>query len=214
MFRDRPCLVVLVAGLGPSVSVEGQAFQCANTTPAPPVVRAEGHAERLGDIVVDCTGGIPTPPGLPIPQVNIAVNLSVNMTSEFTADASFGPYFNEALLLVDEPSSPTQPTVPILNCGNTGAPDTTAAGPGTCAILGGGSLGAAATYNGTPGHPNVFQGRWQPVSLGSNQVLFASIPIDPPGTVCPSQATQPTCHRIIRITNLRGDAEAIGVGLA
>src|SRR5436190_14125647 len=134
------------------------------------------------------------------------------MSSKLTAVSTDSVQFLEALLVVDEPASFGNPAFPILNCGNTSTPDNTASGPGVCAMMGGGSDGAAASYNGTAGHPNVFQGRSFSLITGQqNQVVFASVPIDPPGTVCPNQTSQPFCHRILRITNIRGDAAFFGV---
>jgi hypothetical protein len=204
-------LVALLAGL--TVSASAQAFQCTNSTGVPPLVRAEGYSELMGDLVLDCIGGIPTPPNQSVPQVSIAVNLDVNVTSQTTAVLN-QVEFLESLLMVDEPNSPANPARPILNCGNTNAPDNTQAGAGVCSIIGGGSNGAAATYSGLAGHPNVFQGRSFRLITGQyNQVVFAGIPIDPPGTVCPNPVNG-QCHRIIRITNIRGDATAKSVVVA
>jgi len=201
-------LVALLAGF--TASASAQAFQCTNSTGVPPVVRAEGYAELLGDLVLDCTGGIPTPPNQSVPTVNIQVNLDVNVTSQTTKVIN-SVEFLEALLIIDEPNSPSNPTTPILNCGRTEAPDNTQAGAGVCTILGGGSAGAGATYNGTTGHPNVFQGRSFRLITGDyNKVVFSGVPIDPPGTQC-ANPVNGQCHRIIRITNLRGDATAKAV---
>jgi hypothetical protein len=202
--------VVLVAGVGLSVSVQGQAFQCLSNS-VPTVARAEGFAEPMGDLIVDCTGGIPTPPNQAVPTVDIAVNLDSILASKVTAVVN-QVQFLESLLIVDEPNSLASLNRPILNCGRTEAPDNTAGGPGVCSILGGGSLGAASTYDGSTNHPNVFQGRSLRLITGqANQVVFSAIPIDPPGTICPNQVSQPVCHRIIRITNIRADAAETGV---
>ncbi len=193
-----------------TIPAGAQAFQCTNVSGPAPIVRAEGTAELMGDIVLDCVAGIPTPPGQQVPQVNIAVELDTNMSSKVTA-VSNQVQFLEALLIVDEPASVINPTVPILNCGNIGAPDDTQAGTGVCAMVGGGSDGAATTYNGTAGHPNVFQGRSFSLITGQqNQVVFPGIPINPPGTQCPAPVNG-QCHRILRITNIRGDAASFGV---
>jgi hypothetical protein len=207
--KSLNCLLgILLAVL--TIPASAQPFQCTNVTAPAPIVRAEGTAELMGDIVLDCTGGIPTPPGQQVPPVLIAVNLDTNMSSKVTA-VSNQVQFLEALLIVDEPASIINPTVPILNCGNIGAPDDTQAGTGVCAIVGGGSDGAAATYNGTAGHPNVFQGRSFSLFSGQqNQVVFSGIPINPPGTQCPAPVNG-QCHRILRITNIRGDAASFGV---
>ena len=195
--------VALLAGF--TVTASAQNMQCTQTTGVPPIVRGEGYTELMGDLVLDCTGGIPTPPNQAVGTVNVSVNLDVNVTSQVTAVIN-QVEFLEALLIVDEPNSASKPTTPLLNCGNTAAPDTLQAGAGVCQIIGAGSNGAAASYNGTAGHPNVFQGRSFVLITGqTNQVVFAGIPIDPPGTVCPIPVNG-ACHRIIRITNIRGDA--------
>jgi hypothetical protein len=49
-----------------------------------------------------------------------------------------------------------------------------------------------------PGIPNVFQGR----QVGANSIVWLGVPIDPPGT---------TATRIIRITNVRANANQLGV---
>ena len=53
-------------------------------------------------------------------------------------------------------------------------------------------------YDGSAGHPNVFQGK---VSAG--KVTFANVPIDSLG---------PNAQRVLRIVNLRADASGLGVG--
>jgi hypothetical protein len=211
-------LVALLAGF--TVSASAQTFNCTQTTGVPPIVRAEGYTELMGDLVLDCTGGNPTPPGQVVPPVNIAVNLDVPVTSQVTAVLN-SVEFLESLLIVDEPNSSTNPTKQLLNCGRTEAPDNLQSGAGVCSILGGGALGARNTYDGTNFHPNVFQGRSFVLLTGqTNQVLFAGVPIDPPGTLCAASDPGNTgtvtnnvpCHRIIRITNIRGDATSKSVG--
>ncbi|MBZ5632812.1 MAG: hypothetical protein LAO55_06735 [Acidobacteriia bacterium] len=221
-------LVALLAGFTMTASAQS-GFNCTQTTGVPPIVRAEGYTELMGDLVLDCTGGIPTPPNQTVPPVNIAVNLDVPVSSQVTQVLN-QVEFLESLLIVDEPNSGTHPARRLLNCGRTEAPDGSQANAGVCTIIGGGSFGAQNSYDGTgfvnaanPGHPNVFQGRSFILITGqTNQVLFSGVPIDPPGTICP--ATNPsgdlatfvpgTCHRIIRITNIRGDASTKGVAAA
>jgi hypothetical protein len=160
------------------------ALQCTANAGVPPTVRAEGLTELVGDIVLNCTGGTPTPAGVAIAPANVTVFLNVNVTSRLVADP-----MTEALLLIDEPHSTTNPTVPLIPC---------AAGTvGTCSVLGtSGGVGNPGPY-GTGKGPNVFQGRL----TGSNQVTFLGVPIDPPG----SQT------RVIRITNIRANANQLGV---
>lgn len=79
---------------------------CAVTASAPPIVRAEGRAELVSDIVLTCRGGNPATPA----AVNVSVFLNTNITSNLTGP---GPDETEALLMVDEP----QPS-PALNLSN------------------------------------------------------------------------------------------------
>src|SRR4051812_23082287 len=73
-------------------------FSCNATAPAPALLRAEGSAELVGDLVLTCTGGTRTPAGQTIPQSSITVTLNATITSRMmTASAS------EALLLIDDP---------------------------------------------------------------------------------------------------------------
>ena len=257
-------LVAVLVGLSVPASAQSGAVTC-NAFTTPTLARAEGYAELVGDYIMQCTGGTPTPPGQAVPSVNITVFLSTNITSKLTASST--SVFDEALLLIDEPNSQTNPTRPILNCGNysatfVGAPDNGPSGPGVCEIVAPSSNTAtypglsnpAATYDGTPGvqgasvngngtfgfncdgaanaafpgnqptgpvflnpagtdpaanqygcgRPNVFQGRLGTAqNTGQNSiVVFAGVPFDPPGTVT---------TRTLRITNVRADAEFLGV---
>jgi hypothetical protein len=161
------------------------ALQCTANAGVPPTVRAEGLTELVGDIVLNCTGGTPTAAGAQIAPANVTVFLSTNITSRLVADP-----MTEALLLIDEPHSTTNPNVPLQPCASgTGVP---------CPVLGtGGGVGLAGPYNGGTGAYNVYQGRL----TGANQVTFLGVPIDPPGTNT----------RVIRITNIRGNANQLGV---
>src|ERR1700733_8579036 len=56
----------LLLGLGSSAFAQGTpAFVCQGTAGNPNVVRAEGVAELVGDLVLNCTGGAPTAFGTP-----------------------------------------------------------------------------------------------------------------------------------------------------
>ncbi len=179
------------------------ALQCTFNAAVTPIVRAEGLAEQVGDIVLNCTGGTPTAPGQIVPQANLTVFLSTNVTSRITSNP-----FTEVLLLIDEPHSAANPGVPLAPC------DAAGMNLGICSIFGAplqSGVGGIGTYNpnaggtqpGGAGPPtlarvNVFQGRL----TGINQVTFFGVPIDPPG---------PSNTRIIRITNLRANANQLGV---
>lgn len=186
----RKCLlafavVVLLTSLAvPAGAQQIPALQCTFNAAVPPTVRVEGLTELVGDIVLNCTGGTPTAAGQPVPQANISVTLTHNLTSRITSNP-----FSEVLLMFDEPHSPANPTVPLVPC------DPTNATLGICPITGTGT--GIGTYNGTTGRPNVFQAR----QTGPNQVTFFGVPIDPPGT----QTT-----RQIRVTNVRANASQFG----
>jgi hypothetical protein len=204
---------------GNNGNVQAPPMQCLANAGVPPIVRGEGLAEPTGDFALDCLGGTPTAAGQAAPQANVTLTLNTNVTSKLTV-----PGFTEALLIVDEPNSPVNPQVPVLNCGQTGAPDGGPDGAGVCAIVSNGN--PTATYDGTPnaygvgvcdgiggrpltnsygcGHPNVFQARigtpQNPNQL--NAITFYNVPIDPPGMSNP---------RTIRITNLRINPASIGL---
>jgi hypothetical protein len=207
-------VVALFAGLSTPASAQGtgtSAVTCNNGGATTPIVRAEGLTELMGDLVLNCTGGPATPANQVVPQVNITIILSVNITSKLTASN----LYNEALLIIDEPNQAApgpNSNRPILNCGQTGAPDTsTESGPGVCSIVSDGN--PATTYNGVPnkngtaapcnvfgcGSPNVFQGRQgNPFNTGLiNNISFLNVPFDPPGT---------GTSRTLRFTNIRGNA--------
>src|SRR5271170_5150685 len=62
-------VVGLLLGVSSSTAyaqVGGNSFTCAATA-VPNIVRAEGIAELMGDVILNCTGGTPTVAGLPIP---------------------------------------------------------------------------------------------------------------------------------------------------
>jgi hypothetical protein len=225
-----PVLAVLAFLLGSAVTasaqvvvISGGPFQCfANggvSTPA----RSEGLTELVGDLVLNCIGGTPTGFGQVIPPVNIQVFLNTALTSRLLTTSTSGTQYSEALLLLDEPTPATQfacnpgggsticvnygnglgggTAVPYYGSGTTGSLFTSAlfapfVAGGACtpgaAITGGGFV------VGCPGNNrNVFQG----IQTTSNSVTFLGVPIDPPGTN----------NRTVRITNIRGNANALGV---
>jgi hypothetical protein len=193
-------VVALLTGLATTASAQiAPATQCTPISGGvTPTIRVEGYTELLGDLVLLCQGGVPTPAGQQVPQVTFQLFLNTQVTSRITASP-----FLEALLIVDEPNSASNPTRPVLNCGNTGAPDNTVAGPGVCSITSTGN--PATTYDGTTGRPNVFQGRLAPVqNTGEqNSVVWTGVPFDPPGTLV---------NRVLRFTNIRANANRLNLG--
>jgi len=211
-FRKISVLVALVLLLGVSASAQTNnpagPFSCIANAAVPPTVRAEGMAELVGDIVLACTGGIPTQgvqaanpangipvalPGVSIPRVNFTVFLNTNITSRSYTDSTTVTA-SEALLLVDEPGTVANPTLSLCSTPLTG-----------CDILGTGQVNGSGVispggepYNGATGRPNAFRG-----IVTGNQVQFIGVPVDAPGT-----ANQ----RVFRITNIRANASGISAG--
>jgi hypothetical protein len=217
-------LVALLAGFTAPAFAQATPLECIANAGVPPEIRAEGWTELVGDLTLNCNGGVPTPAGQVVQPVNVLISISTNLTSRLLS----GGLWSEALLIIDEPHSATNPGRPILNCGNAGAIDSGPSGSNVCAIVSTGN--PTQTYDGTPngyglgtgattctgsagtpasgayscGRPNVFQGR-----LGTpqdpnqyNAISWLGVPLDPPGS---------TTNRTIRITNIRADAHTLGV---
>jgi len=53
-----------------AVSAGAQPITCSAST-TPRLNRTAGNTELLGDIVLNCTGGLPTPAGSAVPQINL-----------------------------------------------------------------------------------------------------------------------------------------------
>jgi hypothetical protein len=129
-----------------------------STTAQPLTVRAEGLAEQTGDIVINCTGGTVPTIGSALPQVNISVTLTTNITSRLVSDP-----LTEALLFIDDPQPAAQSP-----CAGTNA---------VCAPLTAGANGTAVDASGTV--RNIFQGTRQ----SDNTIVFLAVPINAPGSV-------------------------------
>lgn len=193
-------LVVLVVA---TATVNAQVItpvSCVAQAAGTPSIRAEGVAELVGDVLILCNGGTPTPYNVNVPQVNLQVftSPSINVTSRLLAGD-----WTEAMLFIDEPLPAGQRI-----CGSANAPEANPGGalpvvPGVCARVEGTGNGIG-TYDisvGTnPGfyRVNSFQGR----RVGANSIIWQGIPFDPPGT----QTT-----RVLRITNVRVNASQLGV---
>jgi hypothetical protein len=184
-----PALAVVALAFGAASTANAQqvaAFSCVGNAGVPPIVRAEGLTELVGDLVLNCNGGTPTAAGAPVPQANIQIFLNTNVTSRLTADP-----WSEALLMIDEPSAAAQRYCSVNGgCAITGVG--TASGPD------GRVDGIDYDEVGLGNTPNVFQGR----QSGANSIVWLGVPIDPPGT---------NATRIIRITNVRANANQLGV---
>src|SRR5438045_9709703 len=76
-------------------------LQCIANAGVPPTVRSEGLTELVGDIVLNCQGGTPTPVGFFIPQANITIFLNTQVTSRLLNSSNQ----SEAILSIDEPTA-------------------------------------------------------------------------------------------------------------
>src|SRR6516164_8735799 len=126
-------LVAMLAGLTIPASAQSQPFVCQTNGGVPPIIRAEGYTELVGDLTLNCNGGTPTTAGATVPQVNFQIFMNTGVTSKLLTSPIFGGW-SEALLIVDEPHSAVNPGRQLLNCGATGAPDNGPSGAGVCAI--------------------------------------------------------------------------------
>jgi len=151
-------LLGVLLGLGSSAAKAQGEVTCVASAGVPSLVRAEGVAELVADLILSCTGGAPTPFGQPIPLENVQITLNTNITSRIVGPGNV----SEALLLIDEPfpasdavpstSSPTDgQTLVQLGClaNNDTNCAITSVGPG---------IGVSGSYNGAPGQYNTFQG--------------------------------------------------------
>lgn len=161
-------------------------LQCVANAGVPPTVRSEGLTELVADVVINCTGGTPTPAGATVPTANISAFLNIPLTNRPLFP---GSPITDALLLIDEPQSANQVLAgysPASNASSTPIP--------------------AATGTGALSGPNVFQG-----IVTGNTVTFLGVPIDPNDPNKKDKNGTPI-GRIYRITNLRANANALAAG--
>jgi len=187
------------------------ALQCVANAAVPPQIRAEGLTELVGDVTLNCTGGVPTQAGAVVPASNVTIFLNTNITSRILSTSN--GTWSEAILMIDEPHSTANPNVPLLACGDSNTNEV-GSNNGVCIIHGTGN--GAGVYAGTPGsgatdangfflnaRPNVFQARAGVGAAGStaNAVSWSGVPFDAPGT---------SGTRVVRITNVRANANQLG----
>ena len=181
-------LALALVMLTVAVASAQPALQCVANAGVPPIVRSEGIAELTGDLVLNCTNGVPTPVGGTIPQVNVQIFLNTNITSRVDGDDH-----SEALLMIDDPTPAEQKVCEAtstsgISC-TVNSPFPSAPGLVYKPHVSGET--AVAPYN-------VWQGR----KGAENSIFWLGIPMDAPGT---------TFTRIVRITNVRANANQLGV---
>jgi len=94
-------LAVLVFATG--LASAQQTLNCTLNGGAPPLLRAEGVAEEVGQAFIACSGGSQITPGQPVHRINIRVFISgYNITSRWVGGSSSLPML-ESMLLIDDP---------------------------------------------------------------------------------------------------------------
>lgn len=211
-FRKSLLLMALIALCGILAMAQNYpAAQCTANTATPPIARAEGFTEEMGQVLITCTGGTPTVKGALIQTINIQIFLSTNITSRVVQDP-----WTEALAIIDEAGAPMQDgtSVPQVVCGDVGT--TYDAILGYCPTRAYNSIGTldyTGTYNPIAGgegtetyrRANIWQARCTAASCAAsaqNQLVWLGIPYNAPGT---------SGQRTIRLVNVRGNANALGV---
>ena len=182
--------------VGPIGGSAGGAVSCAANVANPTQARAEGYAELLGDITIQCIGGSVPALFSTVQTANITIALNNTLVTSRVFNSSGA---SEALLLIDEPGSAGVATgpgtvLPQVVCSSSAL----GAGLGGCAgptgpVVGvvGGNVTAVNPANGQV--INVYQGL-----VRGNTVVFNGIPILAPATT--------GFARVFRVTNLRGNA--------
>jgi hypothetical protein len=209
-------LGAFTASAQPGVGTEQSAFTCVANAGTPVIVRYEGITELVGDLLLQCTGGAPTPAGSPIPAQNVTLTLNTNVTSPLV-----GGGYIDALLLIDDPYA-APPNSSANNPSTVGIPANsptqgsicqvaTSPIPTQCNYLLGTYDGTHSTAYGSPFSPylqagahTMYAGRPTSISgtISGNQVTWLGVPIDAPGTVG---------VRVVRLTNVRANACQLGL---
>ena len=101
----------ILLGLLSLHQAKGQASLSCIATAVPPIVRVEGLSERLGDIVLNCTGGAP---GGSLTG-NLVVFLNVNVANRITSPGSL-----DVVLTADSGTGPVPVTTPASLLGLSG----------------------------------------------------------------------------------------------
>jgi hypothetical protein len=224
-------ILALFTGLA-SAQVTGTSaaqLNCSTNVANPTAVRAEGHTELLGDIVITCTSSSSVVPatGIAVTTANITVSLGQNMQVTSRTFGTSG--LSEALLLIDEPGSTTATgpgtLLPQVFC----ATQSTAAGPANAPssqLVGAGFGGCQTFFSGTSSALCVAPATITGAGCGSIDsttgaftpaATFGAVPnvfngIIPPGIPnqvvfngIPVLAPGTTASRVFRITNIRAD---------
>jgi hypothetical protein len=125
----------------------------------------------VGDVLIRCSGGAPTPAGQPAPLADFFVSTvpRISITSRLLKEPGFNT-LTDALIFADDPS-PDKQTL----CVPQGVSDTC---PGSRLGSGDGRRTYDPDFN--PAGPRRGNA-WLGLLAGTNELRFAGIPVDPPG---------------------------------
>ena len=98
----RLATIAMLSGAVAWAQTGGGSFTCQANAVVAPTVRSEGITELIGDVILNCTGGKPTPAGQQVPVVLMQVALNANVTSRLLPGSDI---WTDALLLIDEPAT-------------------------------------------------------------------------------------------------------------
>ncbi len=183
----------------------GSSINCTTTPSNPTIVRSEDETALMGDFVLSCVGGTPTPTGNQIPQFDITLTLNAQITSRL-----LGSGYIDALLVVDEAfplvpfpanaqqaiGSPLGQKVCFSNTGGTGSV------PVNCNVFNGTFNPATFLFSGNPYNQASASNIFVAHTASTSQVTWLGVPIDAPGTAG---------TRVLRMTNVRANACLVGV---
>jgi hypothetical protein len=180
-FRKVFLLMAILVAIATIASA--QPATCIAYTSNAPNVRWEGLAEEVGQVVIECSGGVSAINGTALNTVNVQIFLNTNVTSRRTIANDNQSV--EAVLLIDEPTPAQVTTASMCAVG--------ASCPGI-------ALGGGIYFDPTSATPNknVFQGRL----IANNSVVWTGVPFDAPGT---------SGKRYLRIANIRAHANNIAL---
>ena len=157
-----------------------------NVSANPVAVRSNNATAQVADLVMVCSGGVPTAVGQTAQAINLSVTLNAEVTSRVLSSGT--PVWPEALLILDEPVPNAQFPCDSPN--------------GICPLLGNGAgsgyYGSGAGTPAVPQNRNVFQGQMP----NANSIVFVGVGFDPPG---------PNGTRTFRIVNLKANITTANV---
>jgi hypothetical protein len=157
-FRKALLLLAVLAVTAGIASAQVNPLICVANAGVPPIVRSEGIAEEVGQVIIRCTGGASTAINTQVPTVNVQIFTSAPISSRLLSSSTLE---TEAMLLVDEPAVGTR----------------TLATLPPAAVISADGIGDV-TYTG--GNANVF--RSQASAANPYSITWLGVPFDPPGT--------------------------------